>query len=237
MTATFNFDIPAENFFAKHSNCSFKILKKLKKKEKFQKFDSLIDLLRRRPEFSILISLPKTFSPSTLIVCWKFWGSWKKRELSKIWHFDWSFETKTAIFNFDIPAENFLAKHSKCSLKILRKLKKKENFQKKILTQNVPLDTQKAVLRNRSKFFSHGSKKVSLQVRSLLIPTSRRELIYTARKPFWQPGWKLCCHKSKNFMFQVRNKWKLTKLSKKFFIFKMILWRHRVHFSILKSLP
>ena len=190
MTATFNFDIPAENFFAKHSNCSFKILKKLK----------------------------------------------KKREVSKIWFFDWSFETKTAFFNFDIPADNFLAKHSKSSFKFPKSLKKTE-LSKKNLTQNVPLDTQNAVLRNRSKFFSHGSKKVSLQVRSLLIPTSRRELIYTARKPFWQPGWKLCCHKSKNFMLQIRNKWKLTKLSKKFFIFKLILWRHRVHFSILKSLP
>ena len=105
------------------------------------------------------------------------------------------------------------------------------------LTQNVPLDTQNAVLRNRSKFFSRGSKKVSLQVMSLLIPTSRIELIWTPRKFFWQPGWKLCCHKSKSFMLQVRNNWKLTKLSKKFFIFKMILWRHRVHFSILISLP
>ena len=77
------------------------------KEENFQKFEFLIDLLRRWLQLSILISLPKTFSPSTVIVRSKFRRNWKKREVSKIWFFDWSFETKTAIFNFDNPAEIF----------------------------------------------------------------------------------------------------------------------------------
>ena len=105
------------------------------KEENFQKFEFLIDLLRRWLQLSILISLPKTFSPSTVIVRSKFWRNWKKREVSKSWFFDWSFETKTAIFNFDIPADNFLAKHSKCSFKFPKSLKKtelsKENFNSK----------------------------------------------------------------------------------------------------------
>ena len=62
-TAIFNFDIPAEMFFAKHGKCSFKVLKNLKKRN-FQKFGFLIDLLRRRLQFSILISLPNFFSPT-----------------------------------------------------------------------------------------------------------------------------------------------------------------------------
>ena len=101
------------------------------KKENFQKFDFLIHLLSRRLQFSILISLPKSFLPSTVIVRSKFWRIWEKRELSKIWFFDWSYETKTAFFNFDIPAEKILAKHSKCSFKVTKILKKKQNFQKK----------------------------------------------------------------------------------------------------------
>ena len=67
-TAIFNFDIPAGNFFAKHGECSFKNLKSLKKNQNFQKFGFLIDLLRRRLQFSILISLPKFFSPTR----WRF---------------------------------------------------------------------------------------------------------------------------------------------------------------------
>ena len=54
---------------------------------------------------------------------------------------------------------------------------------------------------------------------------------------FWQPAWKLCCHKSKRFMFQVRIKKNLQNFQKIIYILKMILWRHRVHFSILLFLP
>ena len=93
-------------------------------------FDILFDLTRQRLQFSILITQLKTFSPSTVIVCSKFWRSWKKRELSKVWFFDWSYETKTVTFNFDIPAKNFLLKHSKCSFKNVKSLKKNQNFQK-----------------------------------------------------------------------------------------------------------
>ena len=74
----------------------------------------------------------------------------------------------------------------------------------------------------------------------LPIPTSQRGLRLTPRMPFWQPGWKFCCHKSKKFMFQVRIKGKLTKVSKNYFyifIRNMILWRLRVQFSILIPLP
>ena len=103
---------------------------RFRKKKIFQKFDVLIDLMRRRLHFSILISLPKSFSPSTVNVRSKFWRIWKKRELSKVWFFDRSSATKTAFVNFDIPAENFLAKHSKCSFKVPKSLKKREHFQK-----------------------------------------------------------------------------------------------------------
>ena len=82
--------------------------------------------MRRRLQLSILITLPKNFSPSTVIVRSKFWRSWKKRELSKVWFFDWSYETKTAFFSFDNPAQNFLAKHSKGSFKFRRVWKKRE---------------------------------------------------------------------------------------------------------------
>ena len=125
-TALFNFDIPAEKFFAKHGKCSFKILKDLKKKEIFQKFCFLIDLLRRRLQFSFLISLPKNFPPSTVIVRSKFWRIWKKRDFPEVWFFDWFFETKTAIFIFDIPAEKFSAENGNCSFEVLKNLKKRE---------------------------------------------------------------------------------------------------------------
>ena len=79
----FNFDTPAQKFFAKHGKCSFKVLKNLINKENFQNFDFLIDLVRRKLHFSILISLPKTFSPSTVNVRSKFRIVWKKTELPK----------------------------------------------------------------------------------------------------------------------------------------------------------
>ena len=97
-------------------------------KENSQKFDFFIDIMRRKLQFSILISLPKTFSSSTVNVHSKFWRLWKKRELSKVWFFDWSYETKTAIFNFDIPAEKFFAEHGNCSFKFLKNLKKERTF-------------------------------------------------------------------------------------------------------------
>ena len=101
----------------------------------------------------------------------------KKRELSKVWFFDWSYETKTAFFNFDIPAENFSLSTVNVRSKFSRIWKRNRNFENVFFTKNVPLDTQNAVLRNISNIFSHGSKKVSLQVMSLLKPTSQRELI------------------------------------------------------------
>ena len=97
--------------------------------QKFQKiiFTFKMILWRHWVQFSILISLPESFSPSTVNVGSKFWKIWKKkRELSKIWIFDWSYETKTATFNFDNPAENFFGKHGNCSFKILKKLKKRD---------------------------------------------------------------------------------------------------------------
>ena len=69
------------------------------------------------------------------------------------------------------------------------------------------------------------------------MPTSQREFKQTRRVQFWQSEWKLCCHKSKKIMFQVRVKGKLTKFQKNFFIRNMILWRHKVQLSILISLP
>ena len=127
----FAFLIPLPKTFSPSTvNVRSECWKFFKKREIFQKFDFLFDLTRRRLQFSILISLPKTFLPSTVIVRSKFWRSWQKREFSKNWFFDWYFETKTAIFNFDIPAENFFAKHDECSFKNLKKLKKKRLFKK-----------------------------------------------------------------------------------------------------------
>ena len=79
----FDFDTPAQKFFAKHGKCSFKVLKNLTNKENFQKFDFLIDIMRRKLHFSILISLPKTFSPSTVNVRSKFRIVWNKNRTFK----------------------------------------------------------------------------------------------------------------------------------------------------------
>ena len=98
------------------------------KKENFQKLDFLIDLLRRRLQLSILISLPKSFSPSTVFVRSKFWRICKKRTFKRLF-FHWFSETKTAIFNFDIPAEIFLANTVNLRSKV-RRVWKKQNFQK-----------------------------------------------------------------------------------------------------------
>ena len=80
---SFIFDIPAHNFSAKHGKFPFKFLKNLVNKENLQKFDFLIDLMRRKLHFSILISLPKTFSPSTINVRSKFRRVWKKNRTFK----------------------------------------------------------------------------------------------------------------------------------------------------------
>ena len=158
-TAIFNFDIPAEKFSAEHGNCSFEVLKNLKKKENFQKFDFLFDLMRRRLQLSILISLPKPFLPSTVILRSKFWRIGKKRELSEVWFFDWSFETKTAIFNFDIPAEKLLAKHGECSFKILKSLKKIRTFRSCFFYSNCSFGQVECSFNKKVKIFLPRFKK------------------------------------------------------------------------------
>ena len=65
----------------------------------------------------------------------------KKRELSKVWFFDWSYKTKTAILNFDVPAENFFAKHGKCSFKVPKNLQKKSELSKVVFLLEVFLWT------------------------------------------------------------------------------------------------
>ena len=112
--------------------------------QNFQKIIFMLKLIlwRHRVQFSILIPLTKTFSPSTVNVRSKFWRIWEKREVSKVLIFDWSCDTKTAIFNFDIPAETFFAKNGKCSFKNLKNLKWKSEFSKVVfITQSVPLET------------------------------------------------------------------------------------------------
>ena len=122
------FDNPGENSVATNPNflCS-----PSKKNENLKNFQNLIFIFkmilwRHRVQFSILISLSKNFSPSTVNVRSKFWRIWKKEYFQKFDFFDWSYETKTATFNFHIPAENFFAKHGICSFKILKKLRKRE---------------------------------------------------------------------------------------------------------------
>ena len=95
---------------------------------KFVVFILKMILWRHRVQNSILIYLSRSFSPSTVNVRSKFWRIWKKREVSKVLFFDWSYETKAAIFNFDIPAEKFFAKYGKCSFKNLKNLKKNRIF-------------------------------------------------------------------------------------------------------------
>ena len=87
-------------------------------------------LWRNRVQFSILIALPKIFSPSTVNVRSKFWRVWKKRDFPEVWFFDRSYETKTAIFNFNIPAKIFSPSTVNVRSKFWRNWKKKENFQK-----------------------------------------------------------------------------------------------------------
>ena len=159
-------------------------------KKELSKDCFLINLMRRKVHFSILISLPKTFSPSTINVRSKF-----------------------------------------------GKIEKNRTFKKIFFSKNVPLDTQNAVLTNRSKFFSHCSKKVSLQVMSLLIPTSRRELIWTPRMQFRQTGWTCVASNPRTLCSKSEINENLQKFQKIIFTFKMILWRHWVQFSILISLP
>ena len=176
-SALFNFDVPAENFLAKHNKCSFKVPKSLKKRENFQKFDFSIDLSRRRLHFSFLISLPKIFPPSTVIVRSEFWRIWKKRKFSKVWFFDKSYETKTAFFNFDIPAENFLAKHNKCSFKVPKSLKKNRTFKKSFFNSKCSFGHVECSFKKQVEIFPPMFKKVSLQFMSLLISTPRTDFI------------------------------------------------------------
>ena len=129
------------------------------KEENFQKFEFLIDLMRRRLQFSILISLPKTFLPSTVNVRWKFWRNWKKKRNSKKMIIFWSLETKAAISNFDIPAEIFLAKHSKCSFKVLKNLKKKQNFQKKFFNSKCSFGHAECSFKKQVEIFQPWFKK------------------------------------------------------------------------------
>ena len=125
----FSFLISLHKIFSPSTvNFRSKLWRFWKKIEIFQKFDFLFDLMRRRVQFSILIYLPKSFSPSTGNVRSKFWRTRNEREVSKVLIFDWSYDTKTANFNFDFPAETFFAKHGKCSFKNLQNLKKNQNF-------------------------------------------------------------------------------------------------------------
>ena len=123
---------PGRNFCC-HKSKKFlfqvRIKGKLTKLSKISFIRSMI-LWRLRVQFSFLLSLPKTFPPSTVNVRSKFWGNWKKKRAFKILIFYWSYEMKIAFFNFDIPPENFLAKHSKCSFEVPKSLKKKRPFKK-----------------------------------------------------------------------------------------------------------
>ena len=135
----------------------WKFLKK--EREIFQKFDFLFDLTRRRLQFSILISLPKSFSPSTGNVRSKFWRLWKEREVSKVLIFDWSFDTKTAKFNFDFLAKTFFAKHGKCSFKNLQNLKKKSEFSNVVFSLKVFLWTRRMQFQRTGQIFSANFRK------------------------------------------------------------------------------
>ena len=113
----YNFDKPGKNSVATNPKISCSKSETNENLQNFQKIIFILKLIlwRHRVQFSFLIPLPKTFSPSTVNVRSNFWRFWKKRDFSKVWFFVWSYETKTAIFNFDIPAEKFFARHGKCS--------------------------------------------------------------------------------------------------------------------------
>ena len=161
------------------------------KKENFQKFGFFIDLLRRRLQFLILITLLKSFSPSTVNVRSKFWRVWKKNRTFK-----------KSVFN-----SKFSFGHVECSFK-----------------------KQVEIFPPRSKK-SFSSSYVSCNTNiSKIIHIDTRIAFLTNRV-------KLCCLKSKTIMFQFRKKWNLLNFQKFIFNLKMILWRHRVQFSILIPLP
>ena len=132
---------------------------------------------RYKVQVSILISLPKTFWPSTVNVRSKFWRNWKTKRTFKsliFWLILWD---ENCIFKFWYPCRKLFHQAQWMFVQSSEEFEKNRTSKKIFFTESVPLDTQNAVLRKWSKFFSHGSKKVSLQVMSLLIPTSRRELI------------------------------------------------------------
>ena len=200
--------------------------------------------MRRKLQFSILISLPKSFSPSTVKVWWKFWRIWKKRGPSEVWFFDWTFETKTAIFKFDIPAENFFAKHGECSFKNLKSSKKNQNFQKfGFLIDPLRRRLQFSILITLPKIFSSST----VNVRSKTWRVWKK--IRTFRSfVFWLIFWDEDCNfqfwypcrnvfpKHENCSFKVL-KILIEKDSFRKFGFLIDLMRRRQQFSILISLP
>ena len=204
------------------------------KKEIFQKFDFLFDLMRRRLQLSILISLPKPFLPSTVILRSKFWRIGKNRELSEVWFFDWSFETKTAILNFDIPAEKFSAKHGKCSFKFLKKLKKSElsevwffewflrrRLQFSILI-SLPKSFPPSTVIVRSKFWRIWKKKENFQKFDVLIDLMRRKLhfsILISLPETFSPS-------TVKFRSKFRRVWKKQNFQKKTFFYSKCSFGH-----------
>ena len=123
-TAFFKFDIPAEKFFAKHGKCSFKVLKNWKKKRTSRSLNFWLNFWDEDCSFQIWYPCWKLFRQALWMFVQKSEEFEKTSELSEVWFFDWSFETKTAIINFDIPAEMFFAKHGERSFKNLKCLKK-----------------------------------------------------------------------------------------------------------------
>ena len=117
-------------------------------------------LWRHWVQISILIPVPKTFSPSTVNVRSKFWRFWKKREIFQ--KFDCLFDLMRRKLHFSILlslSENFLAKHGKSSFKVLKSLKKNRTFKKSVFNSKFSFGHVECSFKKQVKIFPPSFKK------------------------------------------------------------------------------
>ena len=239
---SFHFWYPCTKLF-RQAGCMFvQSSKEFEKKENSQKFDFLFDLMRRRLQFSILISLPKRFFAEHGNCSFKVLKNLKKRELSEIWFFDWSFERKTAFFNFDIPAKKFSAEHGNCSFEVLKNLKKRElskvwffdrSYETKTAFFNFVIPAGNFLAKHSKCSFKvlKNLKKKNFQKYGLLIDLLRRRLQFSISKSLpkiFSPTRWMFVQKPEEF----EKKQYFQK-----FCFLIDILRRRLQFSVLISLP
>ena len=102
------FDKPGENSVASSPKQLCSNSEKNENLLNFQKFFFNLKMIlwRHRVQFSILIPLPRTFSPSTVIVRSKFWRFWKKKRFFKSLIFCLILWDEDCNFQFWYPCRN-----------------------------------------------------------------------------------------------------------------------------------